>query len=348
MGSNTLLNGEGEKQNETEESSLSVEAKPIEDYFSRHWPVSDESNMPTLSVLILNGCQLDFKTLECLLSRLPNLNELHLARNNYKSLTFNDQFQKSSLKSLYLNDNQIDQWKEVIKLEKHFPQLERLIVSDNLIENLHHESPAADVDQIFNNLTMLNLSKIKLNDWTSLETLTKFPQLKHLRLQSIPLLENLTDEQKFFMIVSYLPRSVEHLNGSLLTAKERDECERKFIRHYMEKADPKPTKYTELERKHGKLDKLAEVKMAKNMIVSVKIRFNGKNHYDKIDVRQTVGKFKQYLQKYTQCPAKSFRVHYYDHETGDAFGPDELRLPTMPLSRYNVKDGDEFIIDLKT
>lgn len=72
--------------------------------------------------------------------------------------------------------------------------------------------------------------------------------------------------------------------------------------------EQKPSRYFELESKHGKLDKLADVNLEMRKKVNVKIKYNGKYVHDKIDVRQTVGDFKKYLEKYVGLPSSRFKV----------------------------------------
>lgn len=108
------------------------------------------------------------------------------------------------------------------------------------------------------------------------------------------------------------------------------------------------SRYFELEKKHGKLSKLAEVNYDTNLVANVKIRVDEKNYYDKIETRQTVGKLKKYLEKYAECTSEKFRLFYYDCQTSEALGPDEMNLMNISLGRYHIKDGDEFVIDLKS
>ena len=51
--------------------------------------INNENNLyHQLKILILNSCHVDLKIIECLLNRLPDLNELHLASNDYSIVTF--------------------------------------------------------------------------------------------------------------------------------------------------------------------------------------------------------------------------------------------------------------------
>jgi hypothetical protein len=312
--------------------------KSTTDYFAHNWQLISADNYASLSCLILNACQIDLPILECLLQRLPNLSELHLARNSYQSVSFGQDFQKPSVKILYFNDNLLEDWQHVVALGKCFPNLEQLVLSDNLIERITDSS-------VFQTLKQLNLNKTKINDWSSIEKLDEFASLKHLRIQNIKLVEGLSEEEKFFMLTANVSRQIEYLNGSLLTEKDRDESERKFLRHFMKKEE-KPGKYSQLEEKHGKLVELADVNLKCKFTVDVIVKCKEKTYYEHVDTRDTVAKFKKYLEKYAKCPPRSFRLFYND--IGGPYGADELKLPNLSLSRFGVKDGDEFYIEEKT
>lgn len=111
--------------------------------------------------------------------------------------------------------------------------------------------------------------------------------------------------------------------------------------------EQKPRRYFELESKHGKLDKLVDVNLEIRKKVNVKIKYNGKYVHDKIDVRQTVGDFKKYLEKYVGLPSSRFKVFYIDIEAFAVYGPEELKHANRCLYSFGVRDHDEFEIDLK-
>jgi len=320
-------------------SPVSVSVSPGLNPF-KEWPVNS-----TLGTLILNACQLDLSLVESLLERLPNLTELHLASNDYTSITFSPDFRQPGLKVLYFNNNQLRSWRDVCKLGVSFPSLETLVISENHIDSLTSDVES-DVAAVFGNLNVLIANKLKINDWSSIDHLRKFPALRHVRIQNIPLLESLTDEEKYFVLVGHLDETIHSLNGSYITSDDKENCERKYLRYFMD-VEKKPSRYFELESKHGKLDRLADVNLEIRKKVNVKIKYNGKYVHDKIDVRQTVGDFKKYLEKYVGLPSNRFKVFYIDIEAFSVYGPEELKHANRCLYSFNVRDHDEFEIDLK-
>jgi hypothetical protein len=359
------LNDSEEKINDDDENdddeqvSIETNLKSAIDYFNSEWqPVPTSLNKcshlyDNLTTLILNSCFIDLRIIECLLDRLACLTELHLASNNYKTVNFNKSFRKSSLKILYFNNNLIKSWPEICKLGRCFPNLENLVISENNISTLdeppgeqHNQSNSSAV--VFKNLSLLIINKLKINDWSSIDHLRKFPSLRHVRIQNIPLLESLSDDEKYFVLVGHLDNNIHSLNGSHITLDDKEHCERKYLRYFMD-CENKPTRYYELESKHGKLDKLIDVSLEISRKVNVKIKYNGKHVYDKIDVRQTVGDFKKYLEKYVGVPSNRFKVFYIDIEAFSmaVYGPEELKHTNRCLYSFNIRDHDEFEIDLK-
>ena len=82
----------------------------------------------------------------------------------------------------------------------------------------------------------------------------------------------------------------------------------------------------------------------------MKINYGDKHMYEKVDVRQTVGDFKKKLEKFVGQPSSRFKLFYIDTEANKLmlhFGTEELKLPNRRLHSLNVREGDEFEIDLK-
>ena len=141
-----------------------------------------------------------------------------------------------------------------------------------------------------------------------IDQLSEFANLKHVRVQNIPLLSDLDEEQKYYLIVAHLQDTILSLNGSKITTVDKENCERKYIRHYLDFTE-KPRRYFDLENRHGKLNKLADINMDGNKRVHCKIKFENKHIYQKVDVRQTVGEFKKTLEKFVGHPSSRFKVN---------------------------------------
>lgn len=315
-------------------------------YFHFEWN-NDKNEFNQLETLILNSCHLDLSIIEFLLSRMPNLKELHLASNNYSCVTFSKQFRKDSIKILYLNNNNFTEWCEVLKFGMCFPMLENLVISDNPLSNFVSKS-SLTTNTCFQNLEIIILNKLNIVEWAAIEQLREFPNLKHVRIQNLPLLNDFNEEEKYFLIVGYLDNNILSLNGSRISNEDKENCERKYIRHYLDFQE-KPNRYYELENKHGKLNKLAVINMEGNKKVTCKIKYRDQQILYKVDVRQTVGEFKKQLEKFVGHPSSRFKVFYIDIEACSmaVYGPEELKHMNRCLYSFNIVDGDEFEIDLK-
>ncbi len=315
----------------------------------------DLNNLQNLKILILNKCYVDLDQLQHLLEKLTNLNELHLCANNYKQIDFDRTFRKDSLTILYLSNNQLQDWEEVCKLGVAFPNLDTLVISDNEIVNFTNTKQSFDANtplatsESFKNLQQLIINKININEWETVDQLRDFPRLKHVRIQNIPLLEAYSDEEKYFFLVAHLEGPTS-LNGSEISLIEKENCERKYIRYHIDRVN-KPNRYYELENKHGKLNKLADINMEATKKVFVKIKYNSKQICEYVDVRMTVGEFKKHLEKYVGCSSNRFRVFYTDIDlaTVGAYGAcEELRHSNRCLHSFNIHDGDEFEIEMRS
>ena len=238
-------NSPKEKEKETTETEKENEEQVVSIFTPNVW--SSDNIGANLSTLILNRCYIDMTTLERLLPCLPSLDELYLAHNNYNRVEFSPEFVNSKLRTLYFNNNLVEDWNEVIKLGGHFDQLETLVLSENPINGIKAAADASNsAAAIFKNLKHLTINKLNLTDWNDLERLkNEFAALKHLKIQNIPLLNELkTDDDKFTVLMAYFGEFIDFLNGSPVTREERDKAERNFLRYFMEKEDQvKPPRY---------------------------------------------------------------------------------------------------------
>lgn len=312
------------------------------DYFDNDWTVNE--SFSSLKTLILNSCLIELKQVEAIICRLPELSELHLSGNSYSEVTFSEKFIKDSLRVIHFNNNELAQWTEVNKLGKCFPCLDTL----SLCENKLNDIDCLDSES-FLKLTMLNLNKLNIKTWSSFDLLRKLPSLKNIRVQNIPLLDGYNNDEKYFLTVASLNENLlETLNGSKVTSEDMDRCQRKYVRHFMDlNENSKPGRFYELELKHGNLDKLADVKMDRKKEVLVKMKHKDKHIYSKLDVNKTVGQLKKSLEEFVGVASNKFRIYYVDVEAASAYGCDELKIMTKKLYTLNIKDGDEFEIDLK-
>jgi tubulin-specific chaperone cofactor E-like protein len=160
---------------------------------------------------------------------------------------------------------------------------------------------------IYRNLYLLNLSSADINSWTDIDRLNKFPALKNLRVQNWPLWSKCesTEHERRQFVIARLPH-VEVLNGGgHIGSEEREDAERAFIRHYMEKPEnERPARYEELIAKHGKIDPLVNIDLRPNKKVQVKFIYNERVETRFVDVYRYVKV--QFFEKNKTLEKKTF------------------------------------------
>lgn len=161
--------------------SNQVSSDHFDFYFMKNWSIDEDENKLTgLKTIILNNCYIDNKILELLLIRLPALEELHLARNEYKKIQFSNYFRKESLKIIYLNSNCLSDWKEVSKLGICMPNLETLVLSENRFGDIPE---SINFREAFPKLKALNMNELNVDTWDTIDNLRELASLKNIRLK---------------------------------------------------------------------------------------------------------------------------------------------------------------------
>ncbi len=187
------LNLKGNKLNES--SFSSTETKSDKEFHKIDEKLLPLSTVPqsferyeNLRTLILNSCMVPFETVvnSCVLNHLPKLEELHLTDNKYATLldpSTDRQIQHDSLKMLYLNGNQIEEWRQIELAASLFPNLEHLFVSDNPLRDMRIEED--EEYSFFKKLKQLIVNRVMWREWSSLDFLANkkhFPALEHVRM----------------------------------------------------------------------------------------------------------------------------------------------------------------------
>jgi hypothetical protein len=137
------------------------------------------------------------------------------------------------LTKLDLTDCQLTSWTWQVRMVRHLPQLQVLILNDNPIRNitipsnLGQDTPM-DTLQEFQSLTELHLGGTAINSWIAIHPLNYFPQLRYIRLSSTPITNSMGTGEARAQIIARLSL-VQQVNASIVTDKERNEAERRYI-----------------------------------------------------------------------------------------------------------------------
>uniref|UniRef100_A0A6B2EK88 Putative tubulin-specific chaperone e n=1 Tax=Phlebotomus kandelakii TaxID=1109342 RepID=A0A6B2EK88_9DIPT len=258
------------------------------------------------------------------------------------------------VRKLHFTGNPVTQWQEICRLGRVFPNLESLVLADCPIKSLETANTATSDDNNcdsshahFQSLTFLNLSNSDIKTWDDIDRLARFPKLKNLRVQNWPLWDKCdsTEHERRQLLIARLPQ-VQILNGGgMVGVEEREDAERAFIRYYMDRPESdRPERYAELVSVHGKLDPLVDIDLRPEKRVKVKFTYGDTSEIRSVDVYRTVFDLKTRLERLAGIPAAKMRLYYVDQ---DMQGPEEMKYPHKQLYSYNIRSGDEIIIDRK-
>ncbi|CAH1160152.1 unnamed protein product [Phaedon cochleariae] len=266
------------------------------------------------------------------------------------------------IRTLHFNGNPVNKWMEVTKLGYAFPNLESLVLADCPISSLNiHDIDDATGDCLsannnssacasFGNLRTINMNSTNLSTWDDIDQLAKFPLLECVRIQGCPLWEKheYTEHERRQLLIARLP-NVKTLNGGgVITPVEREDAERAFIRYYMDKPESdQPERYFDLIQIHGKLDPLVNIDLRPEKRVKIKFTLGETSEIKLIDVHRTVFELKSKLEGFAGFHASKMRLFYVDQDLRDMQGPEEMRFPNKRLYSYNIRFGDEIIIECK-
>uniref|UniRef100_A0A182LYF2 Ubiquitin-like domain-containing protein n=1 Tax=Anopheles culicifacies TaxID=139723 RepID=A0A182LYF2_9DIPT len=260
------------------------------------------------------------------------------------------------VRKLHLTGNYISEWGEICRIGRVFPQLEALVLADCPLRSLKPTDPQGNENEeeshkYFPHLKLLNLSNAKIDSWEDIDRLSEFPALCNVRLQYWPLwarTDSTTEHERRQLLIARLP-NISILNGGdTIGAVEREDAERSFIRHYLDKSDgERPRRYYELIGVHGQLDPLVNIDLRPERKVKVRFTFEDQAIERTVDVNRTVSDLKSRLERIFEVPAARMRLYYVDQDFRDLQGLEEMKYPHKVLYSYNIRSGDEIIIERK-
>jgi len=291
--------------------------------------------------LVLNGNKLAWQSVAFLLEHMEALEELHLSTNFLHDLG-DVTLEHGSLRLLYLSCNPLADFNLIYEnLLAQCPRLEFLSMA---------ECPVNSIPNIQNHkLKSLNVSNTGLKSWQEVEKLRNYGSLTELRIQGCPFLDGYTAHERRMMLVARLP-NIQVLNGGdKISALEREDSEREFIRYYLDTPpEQRPHRYEQLTEIHGVLEPLANVDLTPEVNINVRIQHEDITLEVNISVRQTVKTFKLFLQGLFNILPANMKLWYYDQELSQVTGPEEMKWGNKALYTYNVREGDYFVVDQKT
>lgn len=205
----------------------------------------------------------------------------------------------------------------------------------------------------FSNLSSLCLSQTKLKDWKHIEALSRFPSLKSVRVMDIDLTTEISNDDRRKLQIASLP-NINILNGSEVAWAERDKAERHYLRFFMDKED-KPDQYYRLEKKHGKPKPIVDINIGRprgfQEWINLTLVYKDQSVTSRVRVVEPVGKLRLFAARKfcLYASLRNFKMYHLAcgpcHKVEDKVF-EELRCETLPMSRFDIMEGDQVHIDL--
>ncbi|KAI9282280.1 hypothetical protein BY458DRAFT_583583 [Sporodiniella umbellata] len=311
--------------------------------------------------LALNRSMVSWKDIEIVAPGLSKLENLQLAGNGIKGLSA---IVWKSLKCLYLEDNVIEDWNEIAKLQS-FPNLQVLFLTNNKISSI---SP----DFVLSQLECLCIDNNAINSWNSVDSLNSYPSLQKLRIKDNPIFEGLDKEVEGSQVVGRI-KALSVLNGNTITPRKRNDFERYYLTIC---AKDGPThqdialvhhRYKELCEKHGEPDLLAHTQKATSALndrlveITITLRNSsdsgilGIKKKDKLPTAtKTVSKrflptmsvrnIKHLIQKLLKVPATKQKLYLLQLVNEENIMIMDMSDDLRDLKFYEIKQGDEILV----
>lgn len=231
----------------------------------------------SIKALALNNTGCQWRVVCSILSRMPNLEELHLSLNNYERIDLDiNEFKHNSLKRLYLcNNPKLTNWEELDKLLIAFPSLEALSIADCNISQIPDNLDRA---REWQKLCGLNINGWPIKEWPIIERLNQLPSLIDLKCRNLEILSTI-DEPRHHLIAR-LPK-LQRLNGSEI--EEREHAEKAFLRFFMANSHlERPSRFHELVQIHGEIIPVdVDVDLSPPSQAHVRVVYLNRNYYRK-------------------------------------------------------------------
>lgn len=308
-------------------------------------PIQSEGLTHSLKTLVLIGMRLQWHEILPLVPVFPQLKELLVCKNRCRDL---QPVSLPQLTLLNLESNGIESWSMVSACFSHLPNLEKLILNDNLISEVQYNGG-------FPRLSALSLNGNRLESWNSLHEMAKFPAgIAELRIGHNSALQGSLSITLFrSQAIARLP-SLIHLNGAAVRPQERLDSERYYLRQFAE--DPIERElsiYAQLAQKHGDLTHLGKLECpgqvtidstAVNLrLVSVAKASAGREVTKKLPLSISILALKSLCSKLFAVPVAGLKLTY--RESKEQVMAEALDDNSKELSYYVMKEGGELWVD---
>ncbi|CAN1855259.1 Tubulin-folding cofactor E [Linum perenne] len=204
------------------------------------------SNLPNLKELDLTGNLLsEWKDIGTICEQLPSLKALNLSHNLMADVVTGLP-RLSSIRVLVLNCTGV-KWTQVEELEHLLPVIEELHLMGNGISEIK-------------SYILFSSASNNIGDLASIDALNLFPNLMDIRISENPITEPTRGGIPRYVLVARLSK-VELLNGSEIRARDRKECEIRYVRLVMSQLHGKPDEIKKLHPRYSLYPRFTELKL---------------------------------------------------------------------------------------
>ena len=322
--------------------------------------------LKNIQVVVLNNTGVDWEQVELLRQSLTTIEELHVMGNSISRILPGSSSMVQGfdyLRLLNLEDNCIDEWKEIMKLSQ-LRCLEKLYLNNNCLKSVfypdnggHYESEVTCYKP-FQNLRHLLLANNNISDLASIDSLNLFPNLVDIRLSDNPITDSGRGGVPRFVLIARLAK-VQILNGSEVTPRERKDSEIRYVRLVVSRLHASPEeikqhpRFYELEKIHGIEDERPSIgatvpQTISSGLLSITLNCVGASMGEKpsltkkLPATTTVGKLKFLCESFFKL--KSMKLKLYLREEGSPF-PMLLDNDTSSLMDLGIGNDSIILVD---
>ncbi|XP_021917557.1 tubulin-specific chaperone E isoform X2 [Zootermopsis nevadensis] len=196
-------------------------------------PVEYQGSFQSLEHVIMGRMEYVWSQILDCATMWPFVEKLQVPFNNITTLDAPPEGILHHLKSLDLEGNLINDWREINKLGQ-LPCLEYLNASDVGVKEVYF--PVCETEQktrLFPALKQLNLSRNNIDSLESMNELNKLLLLEELRFHQNPVLQDKSAETSRQLIIARIG-NLKNLNGAPVTTDERKGAEIDYLKKHSE------------------------------------------------------------------------------------------------------------------
>ena len=323
--------------------------------------ISDQltKTFPNIQELVMNHMSYSWSNILNSTSMFPNLRSLYVCYNDLNELV-DSSGHLQKLERLSIANNHITEWKDILKLGQ-LPELKILYTNHNGLKITYFNDVSLEEEQktkYFPKLETLELNNNEIEDLSSIDELSKLPNLRNFSITNNPL-ETEFKENLYLVIIGKLG-GLETYTKANISATDRKNAEiyyfhtiaKQALRNQWseEKMVQQHARYKELIRKYG----LPNPNLLQQPSTNLKdklipVNFKSPNAPDKVFKQKklsptmTVLKLKSFVQRlYKITDIMNLKLSYVSKRCPDL--EVEFDEDLTELRQYSLENGDTVVV----